>query len=170
MPGITTRRHLLLGSAASCSLVACDRVSRWVRNDPSADERFLLDDELVRAPLPSAATSVNGELEARRFMSFSGCADQGSALRWLVLSSQGKRLPLRIVSELTLAALRRGDEGALENDSLHGELLTPEDAPRLGLALGERVQLDGAYAALHFSGTMAMVPVYGLCTTRIRKG
>jgi len=168
MPVIATRRGLLLGSAACCLLTGCDRVGRLLGRTP--DEQFLLDDELLRAPQAPAATSFSGELEARRFMSFAGCADQGTELRWLVLSTQGKRLPLRIVSDATLTALRRGDEGALENDALNGEPLTPDDASRLGLEVGQRVQLQGAYAALHFSGTMAMMPVYGLCTTRIQKG
>ena len=168
MPVALTRRHLLLGSAA---LAGCARVERWLGRAPDADERFLLDDDLVRAPVAGAAASAfQGVLEARRFMSYGSCADQGTPLRWLVLATQDKRLPLRIVTDSTLAALRRGDEAALENDSLHGDPLTPEDASRLGLAPGQRVQLEGAYCALHFSGTMALVPIYGLCTTGIHKG
>jgi hypothetical protein len=168
MPVKLTRRCLLLASPA---LVGCARVNRWLGRGPDADERFLQDDELLRAPVAGVvATPFQGVLEARRFMSYGSCADQGTPLRWLVLATQDKRLPLRIVTDSTLAALRRGDEGALENDSLHGEPLTPEDAARLGLTAGERVQLEGAYCALHFSGTMALVPVYGLCTTGIHKG
>jgi hypothetical protein len=162
------RRSLLVAMGASVGLFGCDRVARLLGRDSSADEGFLTDDELVRAPVVPAATSFSGVLEARRFMSFSGCADQGSAQRWLVLATQGKRLPLRLVTESTLAALQKGDEAALETDSLHGEPLTPDDAPRLGVAVGDEVQLQGAYAALHFSGTMAMIPVYGVCATRIR--
>ena len=168
MPVITPRRSLLLATCASLGLFGCERIARLLGRDPSADERFLQDDELVRAPVLPAATSFSGVLEARRFMSFSGCADQGSEQRWLVLETQGKRLPLRLVTDSTLAALQKGDEAALETDSLQGELLTPEDAPRLGVAVGDKVQLQGAYAALHFSGTMAMIPVYGVCATRIR--
>ena len=165
---IASRRSLLLATGASVCLYGCERVSRWFGNDPSAEERFLQDDELLRTPVEPAAASFSGVLEARRFMSFAGCADQGSELRWLVLASQGKRLPLRIVKESKLAALRKGDEAARENDGLHGNPLTPDDAPRLGVSVGDRVELQGAYAALHFSGTMAMVPVYGVCSTRIR--
>ena len=169
MPVTASRRTLVLASAASALLGGCARVRRWLGDDPSADERFLQDDELLRAAPATAATSFNGVLEARRFMSYGSCADQGVPLRWLVLAAHDGRLPLRIVTDSTLAALRRGDEAALENDSLHGEPLSPDDAPRLGLAVGERVQLEGAYAALHFSGTMALLPIYGLCTTGIRK-
>lgn len=168
MPVMLTRRGLLLASTA---LVGCARVNRWLGRAPDAEERFLQDDELLRAPVPSVtAARFEGVLEARRFMSYGSCADQGTPLRWLVLATQDRRLPLRIVTDSTLAALRRGDEAALENDSLHGDPLTPEDASRLGLAPGQRVQLEGAYCALHFSGTMALVPVYGLCTTVIHKG
>ena len=39
------------------------------------------DPELQREPLKPAAGSFSGVLEARRFMSYAGCADQGVALR-----------------------------------------------------------------------------------------
>lgn len=168
MPAFVPRRRLLVATGASVMLCGCERIARLLGRDAGDDEPFLQDDELVRAPITPAAASFSGVLEARRFMSFSGCADQGTPLRWLVLSAQGKRLPIRIVTDSTLAALTQGDEGALENDSLNGEPLTPEDAPRLGVAVGDQLQLQGAYAALHFSGTMAMVPVYGICATRLR--
>jgi hypothetical protein len=73
------------------------------------------------------------------------------------------------VSASTLTALRAGDEAALENDELHGELLAPEDAARQGVAIGQRVTIDGVCVALHFSGTLTLDPVFGLCTKQIRR-
>lgn len=136
-------------------------------DDPSAEERFLTDAEVQREPLTPAAGSFSGVLEARRFMSYAGCADEGTALRWLVLERSGIRLPLRIVSERTFAALRAGDEGALEHDELHGEPVTPDEAARLGIAIGEHVTLEAVCAALHFSGTLTLDPIYGLCARQI---
>jgi hypothetical protein len=163
-----TRRALVL-SSCGIALTGCERLQAFFADDPSADERFLVDTELQREPFKPAAGSFSGVLEARRFMSYAGCADQGVALRWLVLQRSGIRLPLRIVSEKTLAALRAGDEGALENDELHGEPVTPDDAGRLGVAVGARVQLEGVCAALHFSGTISLDPVYGLCAKQISR-
>ena len=163
-----TRRAWVL-SSCGIALAGCARLQSLFADDPSADERFLADSELLREPLRPAAGSFNGVLEARRFMSYAGCADQGTALRWLVLQRSGIRMPLRIVSESTLAALRAGDEGALENDELHGEPVTPDDAARLGLAVGAHVALEGVCAALHFSGTISLDPVYGLCAKQITR-
>jgi hypothetical protein len=165
-----TRRALVLQlSSWGVALTGCGRLQALFDGDPSDDERFLSDKELLREPLVPAANSFSGVLEARRFMSYAGCADQGTALRWLVLERSGIRLPLRIVTSSTLTALRAGDEAALENDELHGELLAPEDAARQGVAVGQRVKLEGVCAALHFSGTMMLDPVFGLCTKQITR-
>jgi hypothetical protein len=162
---LATRRQWLTGALAfACA--GCHELRAWFSDDP--DERPLSDDELVHSALTPAAGTFTGELEARSFTSYSGCADQGTLLRWLVIVVDGKRLPLRIVDKATLARLRAGDEAALERDSKQGELLAPDDAARLGLSIGERAMLDGVRAALHFSGTLALVPIYGLCTDRIR--
>jgi hypothetical protein len=161
-----TRRAFVL-SSCGVALAGCERIQSLFADDPSADERFLADTELQREPLQPAAGSFSGVLEARRFMSYAGCADQGTPLRWLVLHHSGIRLPLRIVSERTLTALRTGDEGALENDELHGEPASPDDAARWGLRVGTRVKIDAVCAALHFSGTISLDPVYGLCTKQI---
>lgn len=163
-----TRRVFVL-SSSGIALAGCGRLQSLFADDPSADERFLTDAELQREPLRPAAGSFNGVLEARRFMSYTGCADQGTALRWLVLQHAGIRLPLRLVSDSTFAALRAGDEGALENDELHGEPVTPDDAARLGLAVGAHVKLEGVCAALHFSGTISLDPVFGLCAKQITR-
>lgn len=168
MNRVVTRRAMLLCSCGA-ALLGCGRVRSLFAGDPSADERFLADAELLREPLTPAAGSFSGVLEARRFMSYAGCADQGTALRWLVLERSGIRMPLRIVSESTFSALRAGDEGALENDELHGEPVSPDDAVRLGLAVGGRVQLEAVCAALHFSGTMTLDPIYGLCAKQITR-
>lgn len=164
-----SRRDWLIGSC-SVALLGCSRLQAWFSSDPSANERYLTDDEIAREPLRPATGSFSGVLEARRFMSYTGCADQGTTLRWLVLEHEGLRLPLRVVSERTLRALRAGDEEALENDELHGEPLAPEDAAQLGATLGQHVKLEAACAALHFSGTLTLDPVYGLCTSRVRRG
>ena len=163
-----TRRALVLQlSSCGVALAGCQRLQALFDDDPSSDERFLSAQELLREPLQPATDSFSGVLEARRFMSYAGCADQGTALRWLVLQRSGLRLPLRIVTASTLEALRAGDDGALENDELHGELLAPEDAARQGVAIGQHVKLDGACVALHFSGTIMLDPVFGLCTKTI---
>jgi hypothetical protein len=151
------------------ALAGCHRLQALWSDDPSADERFLTEQELAREPLKPAAASFSGVLEARRFMSYSGCADQGTPLRWLVLQRSGVRLPLRVVSASTLAALRAGDDSALENDELPGELLAPEDAGRQGVAIGQRVKVEGVCVALHFSGTLTLDPVFGLCTETIAR-
>lgn len=168
MERVVSRRSLILCSC-SAALLGCGRLKALLTGDPSADERFLSEDELAREPFQPAAGSFEGALEARRFMSYAGCADQGATLRWLVLEHRGLRLPLRIVTESTLAALRAGDEGALENDELQADPLSPDDAARLGLRVGQNVRLEGACAALHFSGTLTLDPIFGLCTTRIAR-
>ena len=168
MNRVVTRRAMVL-SSCGVALIGCARVRSLFTDDPSADERFLADAELQREPLVPAAGSFSGLLEARRFMSYAGCSDQGVALRWLVLERTGIRMPLRIVSERTFSALRAGDEAALENDELHGEPVTPEDASRLGLAVGEHVAFDAVCAALHFSGTLSLDPIYGLCAKQITR-
>jgi hypothetical protein len=168
MNRVVTRRAMVL-SSCGVALLGCARVRSLFADDPSSDERFLLDTELLREPLNPAAGSFSGVLEARRFMSYAGCSDEGTALRWLVLERAGIRMPLRIVSESTLSALRAGDEGALENDELHGEPVAPDEAARLGLAVGERVQLEAVCAALHFSGTLTLDPIYGLCAKQITR-
>jgi hypothetical protein len=168
MNRVVTRRTLVL-SSCGVALLGCERIRSLFADDPSADERFLMDTELLHEPLTPAAGSFSGVLEARRFMSYAGCADQGTALRWLVLERSGIRMPLRIVSENTFVALCAGDEGALENDELHGEPVTPDETARLGLALGERVTIDAVCAALHFSGTLTLDPIYGLCARRITR-
>jgi hypothetical protein len=164
-----TRRDMLLCSCSATLMLGCERLQALVSGDPSAEERVLSAEEIAREALKPAAGSFSGRLEARRFMSYAGCADQGTALRWLVLERAGVRFPLRLVTDATLAALARGDENALENDALHGDLLSPEDASRLGLAVGERVTLDGVCVALHFSGTLTLDPVFGLCTKQISR-
>lgn len=165
---VVTRRALVLQlSSWGVALAGCGRLQALFDGDPSSDERFLSDKELVREPLVPAAASFSGVLKARRFMSYAGCADQGTTLRWLVLERSGIRLPLRIVTASTLTGLRAGDEGALENDELHGEALAPEDASRQGVAIGQRVKLEGVCVALHFSGTLMLNPVFGLCTKQI---
>jgi hypothetical protein len=165
-----TRRALVLQlSSWGVMLAGCQRLQALFSDDPSSDERFLSEEELAREALKPAAASFSGVLEARRFMSYAGCADQGTALRWLVLQQSGVRLPLRLVSGSTLAALRTGDDSALEYDELHGELLTPEDAARQGVAIGQRVKLEGVCVALHFSGTLRLDPVFGLCTKQITR-
>jgi hypothetical protein len=78
-------------------------------------------------------------------------------------------LPMRIVDDTALEQLRVGSETALERDSKQAELLTPEDASKLGLEIGGKAKLFGVHAALHFSGTIALMPIYGLCTTRIER-
>jgi hypothetical protein len=166
MPRVLTRRTLVL-SSCGVALAGCGRLQALFADDPSADERFLTDPELQREPLTPAARSFSGVLEARRFMSYAGCADQGTALRWLVLQCSGIRYPLRVVTDSTLVALQRGDDGALENDELHGEPLAPEDAARMGLSVGKRVKVDAVCAALHFSGTISLDPIFGLCTKTI---
>ena len=168
MNRVVTRRAMVLCSCG-VALLGCARVRSLFADDPSADERFLVDTELLREPLAPAAGSFSGVLEARRFMSYAGCSDQGTALRWLVLERSGIRMPLRIVSESTFAALRAGDEGALEHDELPGEPVTPDDAVRLGLAVGEHVKLEAVCAALHFSGTLSLDPIYGLCAKQITR-
>lgn len=164
---LATRRQWLIGALA-VAYAGCHKLHAWFSDSPDPDEPPLAEDELVHSAVAPAAGTFTGELEARSFMSYSGCADQGTLLRWLVIAIDGKRLPLRIVDQATLARLRAGDEAALERDSKEGELLTPDDADRLGVSIGKRATLDGVRAALHFSGTMALVPIYGLCTDRIR--
>jgi hypothetical protein len=168
MNRVVTRRAMVL-SSCGVALLGCERLQSLFADDPSADERFLTDVELLREPLKPAAGSFSGTLEARRFMSYAGCADQGTALRWLVLQRTGIRMPLRLVTESTLAALRAGDDGALENDELHGEPVSPDDTDRLGLAIGSHVTLEAVCTALHFSGTIALDPVYGLCAKQITR-
>jgi hypothetical protein len=167
MSVLATRRQWLIGALAVAT-AGCHKLHAWLSDGPDPDEPPLTDDELVHSAISPAAGKFTGELEARSFTSYSGCADQGTPLRWLVIVIDGKRLPLRIVDAATLARLRAGDEAALERDSEDGELLTPDDVARLGVSIGERATLDGVRAALHFSGTMALVPIYGLCTDRIR--
>jgi len=166
MSGLLRRRELLLCSSG-LAWAGCSRLQALLAGDASAEEPYLGAEEIAREPLVPAAGSFSGTLEARRFMSYTGCADQGTTVRWLVLEHRGLRLPLRIVSERTLRSLQAGDEGALENDELRGEPLSPEDAVRLGVNPGQRIVCQAACAALHFSGTLTLEPVYGLCTSRL---
>jgi hypothetical protein len=167
MGAIATRRQWLIGSLA-VALGGCHKLHALLSDGPDPDEPQLTEDELVRSAVAPAAGTFTGKLEARSFMSYGGCADQGTLLRWLVIAIDGKRMPLRLVDAGALARLRAGDEAALERDSEQAELLTPDDADRLGLSIGSRATLEGVHAALHFSGTMALTPVYGLCTDHIR--
>jgi hypothetical protein len=168
MRGLATRREWLVGTLA-VALAGCHKLRAWFSDGPDPDEPQLTEDDLVRSAITPTAGTFTGELEARSFMSYGGCADQGTLLRWLVIVIDGKRLPLRIVDGAALARLRAGDEAALERDSKEGELLTPDDAERLGVTIGKRATIEGVRAALHFSGTMALMPIYGLCTDRIRR-
>lgn len=168
MNRVVTRRAMVVLSGGA-ALLGCGAIRSLFTDDPSEDERFLAETELLREPLEPAAGSFSGVLEARRFMSYAGCADQGVPLRWLVLERGGIRMPLRLVSESTFAALRAGDEAALENDELPGEPISPDEAARLGLAVGAHVTLDAVCAAIHFSGTMTLDPIYGLCAKQITR-
>lgn len=168
MVWLPTRREWIIGSLGLWS-VGCRKLRQLVSDEPDVDAPLLTEDELLREPVTPASGTFTGTLESRSFMSRGDCSDPGTLLHWLVLAIDGKRLPLRIVDDAALEQLRAGSESALERDSKEGELLTPEDAGKLGLTVGGKARLFGVHAALHFSGTIALMPIYGLCTTRIER-
>lgn len=166
MVWLPTRRDWIIGTLGLAA-VGCRRIRQFVSDEPDVDAPLLTEEELLRAPVTPASGTFTGTLEARSFMSRGDCTDQGTLLRWLVLAIDGKRLPMRIVDDTALEQLRAGNESALERDSKQAELLTPDDAGKLGLAIGRKAKLFGVHAALHFSGTIALLPIYGLCTNRL---
>jgi hypothetical protein len=168
MVWLPTRRDWIIGSLGFVA-VGCRKLRQLVSDEPDVDAPLLTEDELVRRPVTPASGTFTGTLEARSFMSHGDCSDPGTLLHWLVLAIDGKRLPMRLVDDAALEQLRVGNENALERDSKQGELLTPEDASKLGLEIGGKAKLFGVHAALHFSGTIALMPIYGLCTNRIER-
>jgi hypothetical protein len=163
---VSTRRRFML---ASLGIVAagCQTVRSWFSDGPSGDAPMLNEEELVRAAVSPAQGTFTGTIEARSFMSYDGCSSPGKLLRWMVLATDGKRLPIRIIGNDALARLRAGREDAVELDDADKSLLSPDDAGRYGIEIGERARIEGIYAPLLFSGTIALQPIYGLCTARI---
>ena len=169
MVWLPTRRDWIISTLGLTvfSSFGCRKIRQLVSDEPDVDAPLLTEEELLRGPVDPVSGTFTGTLEARSFMSRGDCTEQGTLLQWLVLAIDGKRLPMRIVDDTALEQLRVGNESALERDSKQGELLTPDDAGKLGLAIGGKAKLFGVHAALHFSGTIALLPIYGLCTNRL---
>jgi hypothetical protein len=163
-----TRRRFILSSLASLA-AGCRGISSWFSDGPSADEPLLNEEELVRSAVSPAEGTFTGTIEARSFMSYEGCSSPGTLLRWMVLATDGKRLPIRILDRHSLEQLRAGHDEAVDVDDAAKKLLTPEDARRYGIEIGARAKISGIYAPLLFSGTIALQPVYGLCTERVER-
>ena len=168
MLGFWSRRRFVWTSLAIAAS-GCQTIRGWFEEGANGDAPLLNEEELVRSAVSPAEGTFTGTIEARSFMSFDGCTAPGKLLRWMVLSMDGKRLPIRILDGAALAQLRAGRDDAVNLDDADKALLTPDDARRYGIEIGARARITGIYAPLLFSGTIALQPVYGLCTERIER-
>jgi len=125
--------------------------------------------EDARLPLLTAApatrtTRVVGRLAIRRVQTMSGCTTPGTDNLWAVLEADGHTLPLRSVSDDELTAIGHDPQRALTSSA---PLWTADELARRHLQSGALVTVEGLVAPLFYSGTVALMPVYGVCVTRV---
>lgn len=126
-------------------------------------------DKLEHAVVSPAEGTLAGVLEARSVVTHSGCTDRGTARKWLVVASGGKFYPLKIVDATRIGKLRAEARDPKMNgrEGVAGDILSPDDGAVLGLLPGQRIQAQGVFAPVIYSGTIAAGPIFGLCTERI---
>lgn len=131
--------------------------------------------EEVSQPI-APAPEVIGTLERASFVSHKGCADaDGTRHTWLVVRIAGGRaVPVKLGSSDDVAraradASRHPGPYPTAAADLDRPFLTPTEAWKRGLSVGDRVHVHGVVAPVLFSGSVAMAPVYGVLASDVAR-
>jgi hypothetical protein len=139
---------------------------RWLfgRRRPAPTEPPALQwGDLWTAPPSRRTGTFRGTLLARPERTTAGCTMMPGEVHptLLLLHAEGRSAPLKWLDpdrEATLAAVRPEKATWITDDPL----LLDTDAPRLGAAIGDEVELTGVAYPMYMAGTIVGIKIWGL--------
>jgi hypothetical protein len=160
-----------LGLCSFFGLAACQNEEGQSKRATPVD---VIAREELSKPLDPPEGVWSGPLEHVGFHSHAGCSDpDGSLHEWLVIRVDDRRVPLRIGTreELARARIDRTTHHPRPFPTVAAEssapFLTPAEASRHGITIGDHVRVEGVSVPLLFSGSVEMAPVYGIFTASL---